>query len=268
MKLSFTTLGCPDWSFDRILDEAQKMGYSAIEIRGIEGRMLADEIEYFKPGRQQDTKRLLAAHKLSLCGFGSSISFHDPEKAAEMFDEGRRTIDVCQAMDIPYIRVFGDRIPEGRTAEEAAVMAAEGIDALCGYAEGTDVGILLEVHGNFNTIEVMNALIKQVKSPRFGILWDIEHSDKIYGDDFMPFYQAVKPRLKHVHVKDHLRMNDGTFRLCHVGDGDIPIREITRTLLADGYDGYFSLEWEKKWHPELPECDTEFPFFRRFMESC
>ena len=63
-------------------------------------------------------------------------------------------------------------------------------------------------------------------------------------------------------------MPDGTFKLCHVGDGDIPIAAIVKKLIEDGFDGYFSLEWEKKWHPELPDCDTEFPFYHDFMENC
>ena len=32
-------------------------------------------------------------------------------------------------------------------------------------------------------------------------------------------------------------------------------------LLDDGYDGYFALEWEKKWHPDLPEPEVEYPHF-------
>lgn len=266
MKLSFTTLGCPEWDFAKILSEAQKMGYDAIEVRGIEGKMLADEIEFFKPGRQQDTKRMLKDHGISLCGFGSSINFHEPEKAEAMYDEGRRTIDVCQNMDIPYVRVFGDKVPEGRSIEEATDLAAKGLEQLCAYARGTNVGILLEVHGDFNTVEIMNSLLGKVKDEKFGILWDVEHSDKIYGDDYMPFYQAVKPRLRHIHIKDHYRA-DGKFQLCHVGDGDIPIHAITKTVLEDGFDGYFSLEWEKKWHPELPDCTTEFPFYHAFMNE-
>lgn len=268
MKLAFTTLGCPDWSFGKILSEAEKMGYTGIEIRGIEGKMAAEEIEYFKPGRQQETKRLLAQHHLDICGFGTSLNFHETEKRAAMLEEGYKAIDVCQNMGIPYIRVFGDRIPAGLTVDEAAQLAADGLEKLCAYAEGTDVGVLLEVHGDFNTVEMMESLKAKVKHPKFGILWDIEHSDKVCGDDFAAFYRAVQPLLKHVHMKDHVRNADGTFSLCHVGDGDIPIAAIVKQLLQDGYDGYFSLEWEKKWHPELPDCDTEFPFFHDFMLRC
>jgi hypothetical protein len=34
-KLSFSTLGCPDWSFDKIIDFAKDNQYTGIEVRGI-----------------------------------------------------------------------------------------------------------------------------------------------------------------------------------------------------------------------------------------
>ena len=266
MKLAFSTLGCPEWTFAQILDNAARMGYSALEIRGIEGQMAAADIEYFKPGRQQTTKRMLKDRGLTMCGFGSSLSYDAPEKAGEMFDEGKRTVDVCAAMDIPRIRVFGNTIPEGRSISAAADMAAEGITRLCEYAEGTPVEILLEVHGNFNTVEIMQAVLSRISHPKFGILWDVAHSDRIYGDGWQPFYETVLPKLRHIHIKDHRRVN-GETQLCRVGEGDIPLKDIVRRVCAEGYNGYFSLEWEKKWHPELPSCDTEFPAFPGFMEQ-
>ena len=33
--LSFTTLGCPDWTFETILNFADENGYDGIELRGI-----------------------------------------------------------------------------------------------------------------------------------------------------------------------------------------------------------------------------------------
>jgi len=266
MKLAFSTLGCPDWTFEHTLKEAQRMGYDAIEIRGIEGQMRAEEIPFFQPGQQQDTRRAVAAHGLKMCGFGSSVSFHDVDKTEAMQDEGRKAIDVCAAMGIPLVRVFGDRIPEGRSVQEATALAAQGIRKLCAYAKGTDVHIALEVHGNFNTIEVMDSLLAQVPDENFGILWDVQHSDKVYGDNWRPFYEVIRPHIRHVHIKDHHRDN-GANRLCRVGAGDVPIHDIVSTLMADGYDGYFSLEWEKKWHPELPDCETEFPAYPKFMRG-
>lgn len=266
MKLAFTTLGCPDWTFDQILREAKAMGYDAIEIRGIEGKMRAEEITQFQPGQQQDTKRAVAEHGITICGFGSSVNFHDPEKAEQMQDEGRKVIDVCAAMGIPLVRVFGDKIPEGRTPEEAAELAAQGIRKLCAHAKGTPVQIVLEIHGDFNTAEVIRSLLSKVKEDNFGILWDVQHSDKTYGDNWQLFYEVIKGRIKHVHIKDHERDN-GANRLCRIGAGDVPIHDIVDTLVKDGYDGYFSIEWEKKWHPELPDCETEFPAYPKFMRN-
>ena len=37
LRLAFSTLGCPNWSLTRVLDEAARLGYAAVELRGLEG---------------------------------------------------------------------------------------------------------------------------------------------------------------------------------------------------------------------------------------
>jgi hypothetical protein len=51
MKLAFSTLECPDWSFQQILDNAQQMGFNGIEIRGSENEMDVAKIPYFQPSQ-------------------------------------------------------------------------------------------------------------------------------------------------------------------------------------------------------------------------
>ena len=34
MKTSFTTLACPDWTIDRVIDAAVESKYDAIDLRG------------------------------------------------------------------------------------------------------------------------------------------------------------------------------------------------------------------------------------------
>jgi len=96
-KLSFTTLGCPDWSFERILGEAHQMGFSGIEIRGIEGKMSADEIPQFYPKNRDATLESLKVHKLEIVCFGSSVALHDAGKFNDMITEGKRTISELSA---------------------------------------------------------------------------------------------------------------------------------------------------------------------------
>jgi hypothetical protein len=38
-------------------------------------------------------------------------------------------------------------------------------------------------------------------------------------------------------------------------------------LLADGYDGYFSLEWEKKWHPEIGNIEPAMDAICKILRS-
>ena len=268
MKLSFTTLGCPDWSFAKILEEAQRIGYEGVEIRGIDGVMRAEEISLFYPENLEQTGEYIRSHGVELVGFGTSANFHTPEKTVEGLDEGKKAVNVCAAAKIPFVRVFGDQLPDKEKGGETIELAAQGIAQLCAYAEGKGVDVLLEIHGDFNTIEAVSGVIARCKEYScFGILWDIEHSDRSYGDNWQPFYQVIRPYIKHTHFKDHLRNPDGTFTLCLPGEGDIPMKEIAATLWQDGYRGYFSLEWEKKWHPELPGPEVALPVYYNLMKD-
>lgn len=39
MKLSFTTLGCPDWDLQLIIGRAAEYGFDAIDFRGLNGEL-------------------------------------------------------------------------------------------------------------------------------------------------------------------------------------------------------------------------------------
>jgi len=265
MKLSFTTLGCPDWSFEKILDESQRMGFTGIEVRGIERVMRADQIPYFFPENAEKTKAALRDKGLTLVGFGTSVYFHDDANFENALEEGRLAIDVCVRMGIPGIRVFGDTITGNQDAVTKNVI--KGLRILCEYARGKSVNVLLEIHGNFDRLETVMPVVEKVKDcPEFGIIWDIEHSYKVYEDKWPVFYEGIKPWVRHTHFKDVIKTGD-KFEICIPGDGVVPMGDIYRTLVADGYQGWYSLEWEKMWHPELPDPEVAFPRYVEYMKK-
>ena len=54
------------------------------------------------------------------------------------------------------------------------------------------------------------------------------------------------------------------------GGGEFPAEECVSLLLTGGYDGWFSYEWEKAWHPRIEDPEIALPLFpakiRRLVE--
>ena len=77
-----------------------------------------------------------------------------------------------------------------------------------------------------------------------------------HGDDPMEAYEALKGRISHVHLKDVVleqrskvlkhseHTPDGKYMRCVIwGEGIIPVMEIYRRMIADGYTGQFAIEY-------------------------
>ena len=266
MKLCFSTLGCTEQSLAEVLALAQAYHIHALEIRGLNGIMDNRRIEALSHDHREQTLAMFAQSDVVPHVLGTSCSFHNADKYAAAVEEGKACIDIADRLGIPYIRVFGNNLI-GDTEEERAdciARVAAGIAEVCDYAAATSVTVLLEVHGDYNKIETLKP-ITNVLSDRanFGLIWDIAHT-KAYGDEWSAFYRVFKPYIKHIHIKDHVVAER---KLVLPGEGDLPILPIVRTLLADGFDGYFSLEWEKKWHPELPEINVALEHFVSVMKQ-
>ena len=255
MKLAFSTLGCPTWSLHYAVEQAQKLGYRAIEIRGVKDRLRSDTIEELLPENRAETLAFAKEHDVSFCCLGASASFHEKEKREENLEEALGAVKLARACGIPCVRVFGNNLITDDEDAEIADIAGQ-IRILCDEARGYHVEILLEVHGDFNTGERIMKTAGGVDRDNFGIIWDIQHS----REDPLRFWEKTKHLVRHVHIKDSV---DG--KLCNTGEGNLSVAEIVRMLENDGYKGYYSLEWEKRWHPELRAPEEEFPSYVSFM---
>ena len=52
-----------------------------------------------------------------------------------------------------------------------------------------------------------------------------------------------------------------------MGEGEVRVREIIGLLVAGGYTGYLSLEWEKYWHPDIEEARIALPQQLKVLEE-
>lgn len=267
MRLSFSTLSCPDWSWEKVLDEAQRLGYAGIEVRGADGEMFLPRAKPFQPETIDQTMADLKRRSLVITDLGSSVNFHDPATWDSCLQEGKDYIDLAAKLGVPYVRVFGDKVPDRSKADETIALIVKGYRELCAYIGKRDVMILQETHGDFPDIDLIRPVFEGVAHPKLGMLWDIEHVFKRYGKDASAFVRWAAPYIRHVHVKDTKTQPDGSFKLCMIGEGDVPIAADVVLLRDIGYNGFLSLEWEKKWVPHLEEPEVVIPLYITFMKQ-
>ncbi len=149
--IAFSTLGCPLWSFKAILEAADRLGYAGIELRGIAGEMDLPKLPELQGSRLAETKRDLAALGIVVTDLGASARMHEREPLAreKQLDEGRRFIDLAQAMGVPYVRMFGDKLPPDEPREGVMKRIVEGFQRMAAHAKAAGVTVLIESHGDF-----------------------------------------------------------------------------------------------------------------------
>lgn len=264
--IAFSTLGCPAWSWKQILDAAGRHGYMALELRGVAGEMDLPKVPELQGTRLAETKKDLAALGLVVSDLGASAQMHhkDPAEREKQFDEGRRFIDLAHAMGVKYVRMFGDKIPEGEPKEEVMKRVVEGFRKMAGHAKPAGVTVLIESHGDFTHSGDLVEILTRVDHPQFQLLWDAHHSFVAGQEKPADSYKALGRWIRHTHLKDS-KPAGADRRYVLLGTGEVPVKEQVAVLAKGGYEGFYCLEWEKKWHPEIEEPEVAFPHYAKTM---
>lgn len=296
-RLAFSTLGCPDWSFDEIVTRGVEYGYDGVEIRLIERETDLLKRPEFRPPQFASRKRQLADAGFRVCGLASSVRFEETEKFVResQLAAGRAYCDLAKELGASFIRVFGDKLTPDREETPQLDWIASGLQQLGEYAAAVGIDILIETHGDFCRSDKMAALMSRVTCPAVRVLWDTHHPWRFHNEPIAETWERLKKWTRHTHWKDsvtrptHLQQEVSpevaaqvaeAAKLAHAtntghqhadyalfGGGEFPARECLQRLLADGYSGWYTLEWEKMWHPqiEVPEIAVRL-FSQKFRE--
>jgi sugar phosphate isomerase/epimerase len=259
MKLAFSTLGCPNWDEKQILGAAREHGYQGVELRFFRGSLDLPKVLAELPGGARGFAHQFGAAGVEICCLDSSVVL---SKAEADVSEGERMIGLATELGAPYVRVFGGEVPEGESLESCRARAADKLARLGRYGEGRGVRVLLETHDAFSTGESVAALLAAAGEAGTGVIWDVHHPHA-HGEPLEKTIALIGHRTYHVHVKDG--KEDGTLTL--LGEGDLPLRDQLAALRDLGYAGYLSLEWEKAWHPEIPDPEIAFPHAASYLRQ-
>lgn len=262
MKYAYSTLACPAWPVEQMIGAAQRLGYDALEFRLLDGEVLDPAADKAKLER---AVRLTRSAGLDVCAFDTScrVSYRNPQEQEQTATELAAWIRLAHDLDVPLLRVFGGPpMIAGEPPPDAATADARAAETLRGAAPDAERGgvtLALETHDAYSSARRVAAVLRQVDSPAVGALWDSHHPYRV-GETPEDVLAALGARLAHVHIKDARRTPDGSgWDLVLVGEGEVPVRRILALLQDAGYSGYVSVEWEKKWHPDLAEPEMAIP---------
>jgi sugar phosphate isomerase/epimerase len=153
------------------------------------------------------------------------------------------------AMGNPSPRYAGG----GALPQEVLEKVTKALHLACQEAEKAQVKLALEnVRSCWGNSGHNSALILAcVDSPWLSVIWDPANGFVSGEMDAYPSgYEAVKPYISHLHLKDAVveDQESGLIRWERIGDGDVGLAAQMAALNADGYDRFVSIETH--WSPD------------------
>lgn len=268
LLLSFSTLGCPDWSYEKIIQFAREHDYKGIEIRGIQRELnLPKASPFITPEKIKSSKKIAKDAGISIVNLGASSALHHPAgpDRTKSIDEAKQFIDLAQALDCPYIRVFPNNLPKDQDKQKTLDLIKEGLITLGDYANASGVNVLMETHGDVVYTDDIVKIMQDVNHPRTGLVWDIINMWSVTKETPAQVYPKLKPFIRHTHIKD-FKMKDSKMLYTLLGKGESPIYQAIDLLRKDEFKGYYSFEWEKLWHHEIEEPEIALASYAYTMK--
>ena len=268
MKLGFSTIGCPQWDWAEILGTAKDMGIDGLEIRGVEDEIDPMKITIFDAEHLEKTRTQLAQAGIEIAMIASSVVLGDPmgsREGEQQMVQAKNQIDFASQNGIPFVRVLLTLDPNPVPADLPA--AKERYEQLCSYAANKNVRVLVESCGLLSDSAKLAAFIADACPESRGVLWDIQHPFRNCAEKPKQTVVNLGKEIRYVQVKDSVVDDNGEIEYRMMGLGDVPVYDAVKQLYQMGYEGYLTLEWLKRWRPELRDPDVIFYHFQTYMET-
>lgn len=263
MKIAFSTLGCPDFGWNDIYSMAKDLGFDGIEIRGLGTDICADKSQPFSESQLPETVKKLSKLRLDIPCLSSGCCLKFADKAEKNYQEIVQYIELASKLGTKYIRILADLEPHPvDEADDEVVLSV--LKRLIPLAEEKGVTLLVETNGVYSDTARLRQLLDNVASDAVAALWDMHHPYRYMGEAPGKTVQNLGAYIKYVHTKDSV-VKDGKVQYRMMGEGDLPIDDMMSALRSINYEGYVSLEWVKRWAPDLSDAGIVFPHFANFM---
>lgn len=233
-------------SLDGQISTLREIGWSAIELRLIDGKNVCD----FDDEEWKRVRDRLRAENIQIVGFGGQIANWARPIDSDFnldIEELRRVAPRMREVGTRFLRIMS--YPNSQTNplshSDWRKETVRRLRELATIAEGE--GVVL-AHENCNgygaTPEGYLELVAAVNSPALQLIFDTGNNS-LHANDVettWKYYKACRKEIVHVHIKcAKPGMDGGDYVTCYV-DEDPLQRRILEDLEATGYDGWLSIE--------------------------
>lgn len=237
-------------SLDLQIEWLNKTGVRFVEYRSSEGKNVSDHT-------LEEAKAVLNRLKdggIAVSALGSPIGKIDIEADfAPHLDLFKHTLDLAEAMETRYIRLFSFFIPQGKDAACFRNKVMDQMNAFVEAAKGRPVTLLheneKEIYGDVP--ERCLDILTTINDPQLRATYDFSNFVQC-GCDNKKAWELLKDHVVYFHFKDSLYSNEHAQRdqgLQITGNGHRPVglgdgccEEILTQAKAMGFDGFASIE--------------------------
>ncbi|MEI6512356.1 MAG: sugar phosphate isomerase/epimerase family protein [bacterium] len=239
--------------FETVAKWMNENGVEGAELRGLWG----DNVTKIDADARKRCKRIAKDYNLTICGIASPFYKCNFEgeggptgplhlAAQTPLDEQLKLLahclEIANEFETPFVRVFSFWRTEKLT-DTLVTKIAEALAEPIKMAERAGVTLILENEYScmLGSGEETARVFKMIDSPYIKVCWDPGNAFCAGETPFPNGYNAIKPYLAHVHIKDAVS-SGGEDNFVIVGEGQIDYAGQFKALKADGYNGFLSLE--------------------------
>ena len=244
-------------SLDVQIKAHKELGWDSIEMRMVELNGVKGNLHEIPDATFDAVCETLSAHQMGVCGFGSLIGNWAKKIDGDFsvtIAEIERAIPRMQRLGAQLIRVMSYAVCKddaGCDLEEQHV--EERFRRMREIKSRFDAAGLTMIHENCMNWGGMSVEhVHRMNEAVPGMKWVFDTGNPVFIEDraqqgkkqdSWEMYQAIKPHMAHVHVKDGrwvAAKNDADYT--YPGEGEGQTDRILADLVTSGYQGYISIE--------------------------
>jgi len=276
VKIAGHTMGTPEYTVSEAIRLFRDIGIHGAEIvvqdgyrSGISCACSIEELDTVKKTAKENGIEICC-----LTPYNSRFNELDDAVRQSEIECICRVIDACDYLGARFIRIYGGNLQAG-DYDNLADRRAKLVESMRFLgSRATEKHVTLVIENHFNTMAVSASecadLIRDIDHSAVRILYDQANLSFTGKEDYEDAIAIQQEYVAYMHVKDLVFKEGVTFtssEVSHpeeskrnvftriVGEGIIKWPEILDMVKQRGYDGWLSLEYERRWHPDdIPDA--------------